>query len=182
MKTTGVIIVLAISVMGCNGQHRTNKEFISEKITKTASFVIDENIDKVFPLFGVFEERKWAPHWEPILIYPDKEIVEEGTTFKTKTHAHGSESEYLWIITKYEPKEYLIQYLVSTPNRFWTITVKSTIADNNNKTKTSVTYSYTGLNAEGNEVNKQGLKDIYKNNLQDWANAINNYLQNIEEH
>ena len=65
------------------------ENFKSERVTKTASFVVNSNIENVFPLFGAFEERKWEPNWEPILIYPDKEIIEEGTTFKIKGHGHG---------------------------------------------------------------------------------------------
>jgi len=168
---------------GCNGQDTSDKNFTSERATKTASFAVYETIDKVFPLYGAFEERKWIPTWKPMLIYPDKEIIEEGTTFKLDVsgHGHGSESEYLWIVTKFVPEDYLIQYLVSTENRFWTITVKSNSIENNTKTNTTVTYTYTGLNAKGNKLNKQSIKEMYKDNLQDWGDAINNYFQNKEK-
>ena len=58
----------------------------SQKISKTASIILNEKIEKVFSLFGAFEERKWAEGWNPVLIYPDSEIIEEGTTFKTEGH------------------------------------------------------------------------------------------------
>ncbi len=182
MKTTGILILLAISVTGCKGQHSNDEAFTSERISRTASFVVNEPIDKVFPLYGAFEERKWAPGWEPVLIYPDKEVMEEGTTFKIFSHGNGhghgnSEKEFLWVVSKYEPQDYLVQYLVSTPNRFWTITVQSNSIENDTKTNTTVTYTYTGLNAEGNELNKQSLHGMYENNLQDWADLINGYFE-----
>jgi len=182
MKNLGILILTTVLVTGCNEQHTSKENFTSKRITKSTSFIINETIDKVFPLYGAFEERKWIPTWKPILIYPDKEIIEEGTTFKLDVsgHRHGSESEYLWIVTKYEPKNYLIQYLVSTENRFWTITVECNAIKNNSKTKTTVTYSFTGLNDKGNKINQESLERMYKNNLQDWAEAINTYFENLK--
>jgi len=178
MKTTGIIIFFAISITGCKGQHKANEDFSAERTSSTASFIVDETIDKLFPLFGAFEERKWISTWNPILIYPDKEIIEEGTTFKIYPHGHGhsSEKEFLWIVSKYEPENYLIQYLVSTENRFWTITVKSNPIENNIKTENTVTYVFTGLNAKGNKLNKENLDNMYKNELRDWAEMINEYF------
>ncbi len=181
MKTTDIIILLAISVTGCKGQHKTNEDFTSERTTRAASFVVEETIDNVFPLFGAFEERKWISTWNPVLIYPDKEIIEEGTTFKIYPQGHGSEKEFLWIVSKYDPKNYLIQYMVSTENRFWTITVKSNPIENDIKTETTVTYTFTGLNAKGNKLNKESLDNMYKNNLQDWRELMNTYFQSLEK-
>ncbi len=162
-------------LFGCESHSQVNdRNFTAEKFSRTASFIANENIDVVFPLFGAFEERKWETDWEPILIYPDEEIIEEGTTFKT--HGHGSESEYLWIVSKYEPQYYHIQYLVSTNNRHWTITVKCESIEDATKTKTTVTYTYIGLNAKGNQLNKAALAHMYRNDLKDWEAALNKYL------
>ena len=154
--------------------------FSAERVSKTASFVANGNIAIVYPLFGAFEERKLDYNWKPILIYPDKEIIEEGTTFKTiqDKHKHGGsdEKEFLWHVIKYEPSQYLIQYLVSTPNRFWTVTVKCE-AVSEKQTKLTVTYTYTGLNEKGNKINEQALSQMFKNNLKDWEEGINYYLE-----
>jgi len=187
MKKKLIFMLLMFAIIACSehspveNNHEKHNEytgFKSEKISKTASFVVNSNIDKTFPLFGAFEERKWAEGWEPVLIYPDQEIIEEGTTFKINAHGHGDENELLWIVSKYEPQDYLIQYLVSTSNRFWTITVKCESIDNNLKTNTTVTYSFTGLNSIGNELNKTSLEKMYQDELQDWAEAINSYFKN----
>jgi hypothetical protein len=153
----------------------SNLKFKSLKFSKTAAITINAKIETVFPLFGAFEERKWAEGWNPVLIYPQAEIIEEGTTFKTEAHWEG-ESEYLRRVSKYEPGKFLIQYLVSTENRYWTITVKCNPA-NENKTLTKVTYTFIGLNETGNKINKHALHRMYKNNLKDWEEEINNYLE-----
>lgn len=166
-------------VTGCNGQHSSEKDFRSKRVSKTASFIVNTSVEKVFPLYGAFEERKWAPGWKPVLIYPDQEIIEEGTTFKVQAHGHGhgGEGDSLWIVSKFDPENYLIQYLVSTENRFWTITVQSSSIRDKNQTKTTVTYTYTGLNDKGNKLNAKSAEKMFENNLKDWGELINAYFE-----
>lgn len=151
--------------------------FKAKKFSNTATIILNNKIESVFPLFGAFEERKWAEGWNPVLIYPETEIIEEGTTFKTKGHGHD-EAEFIWRVTKYEPEKFLIQYLVTTENRYWTITVKCNPL-NGNKTSAEVTYTFIGLNELGNKINEHSLQRMYKNNLTDWEEEINGYLENI---
>jgi len=150
--------------------------FKAEKISQTASFIVDRKIDEVFPLFGAFEERKWEKSWDPVLIYPEEEIIQEGTTFTSA--GNTEEGRFLWIISKFEPDEHLIQYLVSTKNRFWTITVACR-SISNNQTEATVTYSFTGLNEPGNELNKKALERMYSRNLRDWKEAIDSYFDHF---
>lgn len=186
MRKEAVMVFLSFALLSCHTKmDKEGGPFRAERVSRTASFVANSNVEQVFPLFGAFEERKWAPKWAPILVYPDEEIIEEGTTFKIKTHGHGhghgGESEYLWIVTKFEPLSYTIQYLVTTSNRFWTITLVCEPLDGASATKATVTYSFTGLNAKGNELNKESLERMYQNDLQDWAEAINKYLQTLSK-
>jgi hypothetical protein len=149
-------------------------QFKSEKITQTDSIVLNGNIEKVFPLFGAFEERKWDPDWHPVLVYVDRDTIEEGTTFKTASHGFG-EPDYIWRINKYEPEAGLIQYLVTCPNRYWTITIKCRELARS-KTQATVTYSFIGLNAMGNHLDKHSLARLYEHHLRDWEQAINSFL------
>jgi hypothetical protein len=150
-------------------------QFKAKKVSRTATIICNVNIEKVFPLFGAFEERKWAEGWEPNLIYPAEEIIEEGTTFKTD--GNDEESEYLWRVVKFYPKKYLIQYLVSTENRYWTITAQCNKLEKENKTLVTITYTFIGLNEKGNRLNAQHIERMYKNNLKDWEEEINKYLE-----
>ncbi len=150
--------------------------FKAEKVSQTAEIILNEKIKIVFPLFSAFEERKWSKEWSPVLIYPDKEIIEEGTTFKTAGHGHD-EAEFIWRVTKYEPDKFLIQYLATTENRYWTITIKcGSISES--KTSAEITYSYIGLNEKGNKLNRYSIEKMYNYNLKDWEEEINNYLLN----
>ena len=161
MKTFKLILLAVLTIFTViNGCQMKNSGFKAEKVSQTAVITIDGKIETVFPLFGAFEERKWASGWDPTLIYPADEIIEEGTTFKTHGHGHN-ESEFIWRVDKYEPSNYIIQYLVYTENRYWTITIKCTPI-NNEKTSAEITYTYLGLNELGNEINKHSLKKMYK--------------------
>jgi len=157
-----------------SSRHNDSIQFKSEKVSQTDSIILNGNIKKVFPLFGAFEERKWADGWNPTLVYMATDTIEEGTTFKTASHGFG-EPGYIWRINKYEPQRALIQYLVTCPNRYWTITVKCRqIAAN--KTLAKITYSFIGLNETGNHLDKHFLDKIYEHRLKDWEQAINSFL------
>jgi len=176
MKKNSIILMLAMLFSACESKSQTmdSTKFKAEKQTRTASVILNEKIGKVFPLFGAFEERKWATGWNPTLIYPATETIEEGTTFKTNGHGHG-EKQFLWIVSKYAAEKFLIQYLVSSENRYWTITIKC-YSMIENKTTAEITYTFIGLNELGNKINEQAIQHMYKNNLKDWEEEINYYL------
>ena len=152
-----------------------DSNFAAQRVSRTANITLNGDPDTIFPLFGAFEERKWAEGWNPDLIYPATEIIEEGTTFKTSGHGHDEE-EFLWIVIKYDPQFCLIRYLVSTPNRYWTITVECKPAGAY-QSSAKITYCYTGLNEHGNILNQQALKKMYLRDLKDWEEEINYYLE-----
>lgn len=164
-----------VPVSGKNTFRQTDStKFKSEKISRTESIVLNGNVSRVFPLFGAFKEKKWAEGWNPTPIYVSADTIEEGTTFKTKSHGFG-EPEYIWRINKYEPQKNLIQYLVFSPNRYWTITVKCTsISDH--KTSAEITYTFIGLNVLGNHLDEHFLDKMYEHRLKDWEQAINVFL------
>ena len=172
-----IIPLFAVTFMAScsNAQQMNNTTFISERVAKTATILLNDRVDKVFPLFGAFEERKWSEGWNPSLIYPQKEIIEEGTTFRTPGHGHG-ETGFIWTVSKYDPGRFLIQYLVYSANRIWTITIIcSPVSEHTSSAK--ITYSFTGLNALGNEINEHFLQIIYRHDLADWAEDINRYIK-----
>lgn len=177
MKELSIIILTATLFMACKNKLHTMEEttFKAEKVTRTATISLKGNINTVFPLFGAFEERKWAEGWNPTLIYPSTEIIEEGTTFKTE--GYNDELEFLWRVSRYEPENYLIQYLVSTENRYWTITIKCKSVTEG-QVLAEVTYTFIGLNELGNKLNEHSIQRMYKNNLLDWEKEINYFLIN----
>jgi hypothetical protein len=148
--------------------------FKAERIQKSALFVVNAPIEKTFPLFGPIREKEWAAGWEPQIIYSTNSEVEEHMIFRTNGGYHQGEGDYLWVVTQFKPTDFFVEYTVSTSNRIWFISVKC--EPNDKKTNVTVTYIYTGLNDQGNELNKAALERMYAHNLKDWEEAINYYL------
>jgi hypothetical protein len=78
------------------------------------------------------------------------------------------------VLSHYNPKDYFVEYTVSASQRLWFISVRCRPKGTN--TSVIVTYSYTGLTEQGNELNKLALDKMYARNLKDWEEAINYYL------
>ena len=150
-------------------------DFKPERIERTATFTINEKIENVFPLFGPIREMEWADGWNPEIIYRshDQVLVEEHMIFQT--NGQLDEGKYTWVITTFQPKNYLIEYTVSTVERIWFI--KAHCASAGDKTQVNVTYSYTGLTDLGNQRNAKALKRMFADDLKDWEAAINYYLK-----
>lgn len=147
--------------------------FKAARVEKSASFKVNTSVEKAFPLFGPIREREWTAGWEPQIIYSSGAEVEEHMVFKT-TARHQGEDEYLWVITQFRPKDFFVEYMVSTSQRIWFIAVKC--RPHGQSTNVTVTYSFTGLTAEGNSMNELALHNMYANNLKDWEEDINYYL------
>lgn len=147
-------------------------DFKPERIQRTSVFVVHASIEKAFPLFGPLLEMEWAEGWEPRVIFLRQKYVEEHMIFKTKSQ-YGE--DYLWAVTQYDPALYKIEYTVTAPDRIWFIGV--VCQANDNQTKVSVTYTYTGLSEKGNQQNKDALEKMFANDLKDWEKAINYYLE-----
>lgn len=147
--------------------------FQAENISKSAKIHLNATVHEVFPLFGPFEERKWADGWNPTLLFPENEEVIEGATFTTE--GNRLEGQYTWRINQYHPEHHHIQYFVFTPNRHWTIDIRCEATDSYSSSAT-IEFSFTGLNPDGNQMNEQALEEMYEVDLKDWEKAINYYL------
>lgn len=165
-------LFVALMIIGCQpGEQKIN--FKSERISRTASFVVKASVDKAFPLFGPIREKEWAAGWEPEAIFSNSPEVEEHMIFKTSGKHHGE--EFLWTVTQFRPQDYLVEYTVSTSERIWFIRVQCEAEGEN--TKATVSYTYTGLSPAGNQKNEEALKKMFTHNLTDWAEAINYYIR-----
>jgi hypothetical protein len=173
MKSIISLTAMTILLSSCNNKNQ-DPNFRAEKVTRSATIQLNGGIDKVFLLFGAFEERKWAEGWNPTLIYPEREVIEEGTTFTTPGHGHD-EKEYLWRVSRFEPEHYRIQYVVSSKNRWWIITVNCSPLTEK-ITRANITYTFVGLNSLGNKINTTSLERMFKYELRDWEEAINYFL------
>jgi hypothetical protein len=147
-----------------------------EKISRAERIVLNESIDKVFPLFGPLREKEWAYAWDPEILSGDGDI-QEYMAFKTKAKYHD-ETEYRWILSQYCPAKCFVEYTVTSKDRTWFISVKCNGLDT--CTEAIISYTYIGFTALACQKNIESLSDMYSSNLRDWEEAINHYLSSGE--
>lgn len=147
--------------------------FVPVRIQRSATILLDDLIEKVFPLFGPVREMEWADGWAPEILYGSNE-AEAHMIFRTRSH-ECAEEYYQWVIGNYDPFNYSIEYIVSSPGRVWFITVHCTAREN--QTLATITYSYCGLTEDGHRDNRFAMEKMFASNLSDWEHAINYYLK-----
>jgi hypothetical protein len=144
----------------------------AQRVERTANIVLQGAGVVVFPLFGPIEEMKWADGWEPEILNADTQVREK-MMFRTPS-AYADEECYTWAVVKYLPERYKIEYMVSSRNRVWFITVEC--SDREGRTHAQVTYSYTGFDAVANARNRESLERMFCENLKDWERMINHFI------
>jgi len=157
----------------------TIQTFESRRISKTSVITLNAPLKEVFPLFGPIMEKEWAAGWEPQLIYSITDLVEEHMVFRTKSHL-GHEPDFTWIISKYSPDQSFIEYTVFTHERLWWISIQCREGITGGTTDAEITYIYTGLTEKGNVINASALEMMYHQDLKDWEESINHYLETGE--
>lgn len=145
--------------------------FKPERVKRSASFLVNGSVEKIFPLFGPIREMEWAYGWNPEVIFQDDNTISEHMIFRTP----GEGELYLWAITRLDVQQHIIEYTVTAANRLWFITVQC-VADLE-KTCATVTYSYTALNETGHSQNRKAIEKMFEYDLADWQKAIDHYLE-----
>ena len=159
-------------ISGANAQ-----DFKAQQFTQSAAIVLNANIEKVFPLFGAMEEKKWSEGWDPAPVYPASGNMEEGFIFKTPDHVPGA-PPVTWVVAKYDVAAHEVKYIITSASRVTIISVSCSKLTGSS-TKAVVTYTLTGLTDEGNQICQHLIGKMFKHNLKDWETAINSYLAKV---
>ena len=144
--------------------------FKAQRVTRTGEITLHALPEKVFPLFGPVREAEWAEGWEPVVVYSESPLAEEeGAVF---TSPNPGEADTIWIITRYDPVDYHIEYARITPGSTAVRLVIDCEAAPGGMTTARVTYHITTLSETG-----QGFIDMhYQDMLAHWQTAINHLL------
>jgi len=167
-------ILFMLLCSACAGQ---DSPFVANRVQQSAEITLEGPIAKVFPLFGIIEEKKWDHEWDPTPIYPLSGDIEEGAIYRTPEHVPG-EAPLIWVVTRYDTTLYRLTYLVTAINRIVSIDIQCTAIDGNS-TRAIVKYTLTGLTSDGNKIIGHHLASIFANNLNGWQSAINHLLKNM---
>jgi hypothetical protein len=146
-------------------------------ISKASSIKLDGGPQQVFPLFGPIKEKEWAEGWNPqmVLSYPD--LIEEHMVFQTPSGHPEDPDPATWIVSKYDPDHWFIEYTVFNEARLWWISINCLEEERAATTSATIKYTYLGLNEEANRLNQSALEGMFRQDLKDWEHAINHYLK-----
>jgi len=143
-------------------------------IKHTEKFKIDQPIEILFPLFSAEGEKLWVPGWNYENIMGSTELHED-YIFLTKNHDHAS-TDAIWLVKKYDPESYLVQFYKVEPNKAGIITVQCTrIAKC--ITQIEVSYEYIGLSKKGNEFVEGFTSTEYKAFIGEWKSFLISYFE-----
>jgi hypothetical protein len=139
---------------------------------KDFSFVVNAPYDDTFPLFGAYEERKWAVGFDPQFIFPALPHDQQGMVFTTVQEGKNR----IWVNTALDPETGHAQYVYLIPNTMVALIDVRLTAIGKSETKVSVAYERTALTPEVNQpVAEMAAADA--NAGPHWAAMINGYLK-----
>ena len=168
-----VLINVAASLvaMASCGAQQSNSSELSHARTEF-SFTATASLDRVAPLFGAHEERKWAQDWNPQFLYPQPAQDREGMVFQI---AHGQHTA-TWMNTAFDVKAGHIQYTYVLGDAMATLIDIHLAPQGEHSTHVSVVYERTALIPAANEhVERFAQADQRAD--KEWELAINSYLE-----
>ena len=150
--------------------------FQPKRISRSAQITVDATLNEAFTLFGPVKEKDWAEGWDPKLIDPTDELVQERMVFTTQSHLGLEEPDDVWIVSTYSLGDAYVEYTVfAHEHARWIDVICEETADGQ-KTRAEVTYTFLGLTERGNSLSNEMLELIFERDLRDWEEAINYYL------
>lgn len=149
-----------------------NVAFQPQRISHSREIVLNAEISIVYPLFGAIREMEWAHGWNPEILFSATGGMELHMVFRSRSPL--DDEYFIWTVTQYSPKDHFVEYLVTAQGRCWFVTVDC--KSQQEKTKATVTYTYTGFTPIGHQRNEAAMRKMFAQDLSDWEDAINYYL------
>ncbi len=136
------------------------------------SLVVMAPYEQAFPLFGAYEERKWAKGFDPQFIHPSPAIDRQWMVFTWEQKGTPS----VWMNTAFDAASGHVQYVYFAKDTMVTLIDIHLTKAGAAETRVSVVYERTALRPETNEQVDRYARDD-RNRGVEWAEMINGYLQ-----
>jgi hypothetical protein len=151
-----------------------NENFTSKRVTRSYRQTIFAAAKEIFPLLCPVREADWLDGWQYEMIYSESGLAEEGAVFSTP---HHDTNQTIWIVTKYDTQNYVIEFARFTPESR-TCILKITVTDaNNNHSHVDISYTYTALTEMGNSFIDRFTQESFLKSVQFWEDAMNHYIR-----
>ena len=148
--------------------------FIGKQRTFTFEQTNNASRATIFPLLCPVREVEWIDGWEYEMIHSKSGFAEQDCVFTTP---YSDKINAVWQITQYDPEKFILQFVKFIPNE---TVIKINIcleAISDNLSKSIITYQYTGLNEEQNQLIESSMETSFEESMIYWESAINHYLK-----
>jgi hypothetical protein len=147
--------------------------FESRTAKLTGTIVLEDTVERVFPLFSPLGERLWVPRWNPEILAPRGAQWEQGMVFRTNGEVHDA----IWVVSELDPDGHRVVYYRTEPQVLVArVEVRCRRADAD-RTEATVIYSYVGLSDAGNAHIAEWTEAAYASKMAQWQESINGCLE-----
>jgi hypothetical protein len=167
-----MLAIMAGAIAPAFGHAQENSAPVLKHTHEEFSLIVRAPYEQAFPLFGAWEEKKWAEGFDPQFVYPIPPRDQEGMVFRVQ-HKHMSS---VWTNTAFDLTTGHVQYVYVVNDAMVCLIDIHLARASAAETKVSVVYERTALTPEANEHVEQMAKSDATSGPE-WANAINGYLQ-----
>ena len=146
-------------------------------VSHTASFDLDQPVERLFPLFSPEGETLWVPGWTYVNIMGSTDLHEDDV-FLTTSHDHAAATA-IWIVKQYDPVQYTVQfYKVEPEEKVGRVKVRCEPLGVGS-TRVIVTYTYTGLSETGNRFIDGFTEAAYQAFIAEWRTLLVHHFERI---
>ena len=144
-------------------------------IKHSRKFKSNQPIDNLFPLFSAEGEKLWVPGWDYENVMGSTDLHED-YIFLTQNHDHAS-SKAIWLVKRYEPDKYYIQFYKIEPNDKVGIISVQCLPIDDYVTEVEVSYHYIGIDEKGDEFIKKFTSEEYTRFIDEWERLLLKYFE-----
>ena len=150
---------------------------------KRASHAYTQHLDAepgdVFPLLCPVREREWARGWVCEMVYSVTGLAEAGCVFTTPPDTEG-DPEAVWMVTRYDPVNFAIEFAKVTPNRTTAAIEIHLTPAGDEATAAHIRYTLTALSPAGHEAVERFTEAYCVGFMQAWEKELNHFLKSGE--
>ena len=151
---------------------------MNNRVTKTYRQTNYGTPEEIFPLLCPVREADWLDGWQYSMIYSESGVAEQDCVFSTP---HHGENDTIWFVTEYDPANYRIGFVRTTPGESFVNMHIALSAIDETSTAADITYQYTALNDAQQRFINTELDAVFHENMLWWEKSINHYLQTGEK-
>ena len=147
--------------------------FKAKRVTRSYRQTINAVPGVMFPLLCPVRETEWLDGWKYEMIHSESGIAEEGCVFSTPG---DGEADTTWVISRHDKEKQLVEFVRFTPNSRTCVLKVAVTPKGKDKSNVEISYTYTGLTANGNAWIDTFTEDTFLEAVKFWEKSMNHFL------